>query len=384
MHANDVTPERVRRLAEMQAQRGRVLSLYLNLDPREIDKPQARTTAVNSLLHEARQQVEAYSDADHEARKGLREDLERLEGLLAPDQLPADGARAVAVFADGPDDLLEVLRLPRPVESRVVVDHTPHVEPLSALAEQERWCVALVNRSLARIMLGTPDGLVEVDSFDDETHQRHDQGGWSQGRWERSIEEEVADHYRRVAEALGLGARRGRYDRLLLAAPQEQQASIEAVLSTDVRRRLAGRLTLDVTDVTPEQVREAVSDWMRRGRGEHARARLERFAELRAQGTRAAGGLDEVLAALVERRVEVLAMHEGFTRPGLRDPETGWLGIEGQRPPTDGPVERHEDITEHAVALALEQDAEVLMVDPFEHAELSDEDGIAAILRFDR
>ncbi|MDQ3768848.1 MAG: hypothetical protein M3370_05125 [Actinomycetota bacterium] len=384
MHANDVTPEHVRRLAGMQARHGRVLSLYLNLDPREIDKPRARTSAVNSLLHDAREQVEAHTDADHDARKGLRDDLERVEDLLAPDQLPTDGARALAVFADGPDDVLEVLRLPRPVESRVVVDRTPHVEPLTAFQDEVRWCVALVNRSLARFMVGPPDALAEVESFDDDTHGRHDQGGWSQARFERSVEEDAADHLDRVAETLSLGARRGRWDRLLLATPEDQRRRLEDALPPDVRRRLAGHLSLDVSDVTPEDVRDAAADWVQRGRAEHARERLRRFAELRVQGARVAGGLDEVLVALVERRVETLLLHEGFARPGLRDPDTGWLGVEGQRPPTDGPIERHADITEWAIALAVEQDAEVLVVEPFAHEELRGEDGIGAILRFDR
>ncbi|HEV2820433.1 MAG TPA: Vms1/Ankzf1 family peptidyl-tRNA hydrolase [Solirubrobacteraceae bacterium] len=384
MHANDVTPEHVRRLAGMQARRGRVLSLYLNLDPRDLDKPEARTSAVNSLLHDAREMIEDYADADHDARKGLRADLERIEGLLAPGELPTDGARALAVFADGPDDLLEVLRLPRPVESYVVVDRTPHVEPLTAFEDEASWCVALVNRSLARFMVGPPDALAEVESFDDDTHGRHDQGGWSQDRWERSVEKEVADHLDRVAETLALGARRGRYDRLLLATPENQRKRVEAALPPDVRRRLAGHLNLDVSDVTPEQVRDAARDWAQRGRDEYVRERLRRFAELRAQGARAAGGLDEVLVALVERRVETLLLHEGFSRPGLRDPDTGWLGIEGQRPPTEGHIERHGDITEWAIALAVEQDAEILVVDPFAHEELRGEDGIGAILRFDR
>lgn len=384
MHANDVTPQRLRLLAGTRARRGRVLSLYLNLDPHEHDTPRARSSAVGSLLSEARGRVEAYVDADHDARQGLHDDLRRVEELLAPDQIPGDGAHGLAIFADGPDDLLEVLRLPRPVASQVVVDQTPHVEPLTAFEDETRWCVALVNRSLARFMVGSPDGLAEVGSFDDDTHGAHDQGGWAQARWERAVEEDVARHLDRVAHALALGARRRRYDRLLLATPQDQRSRVEAVLPAQVRRRLAGHLSLDVSDVTPEQVREVVRDWVERGRGEHARERLARFAELRAQDRRASGGLDEVLVALVERRVETLLMHEGFARPGLRDPDTEWLGIEGQRPPTDGRIECHTDITEWAIALALEQDAEVLVVDPFDHEELRGEDGIGAILRFDR
>ncbi|MDQ3675790.1 MAG: hypothetical protein M3401_03150 [Actinomycetota bacterium] len=145
MHANDVTPELLRRLAGTRAQRGRVLSLYLNLDPHEHDTLRARSSAVGSLLSEAREHVEAYANADHDARAGLRDDLRRVEELLAPDQIHGDGAHGFAIFADGPDDLLEVLRLPRPVASQVVVDQTPHVRSRPSRrrpAGASRWSTA--------------------------------------------------------------------------------------------------------------------------------------------------------------------------------------------------------------------------------------------------
>ncbi|HEV2771142.1 MAG TPA: host attachment protein [Solirubrobacteraceae bacterium] len=379
MHANDVTPETVRRLAGLRARNGKILSLYLDLDPQTHDTPRARSSAVNSLLSDARQRVEDYTDADHDAKAGLREDLERLEDLLAPDALPGDGTRGLAVFVSGPDDLLEVVRLPRPVSSQVVVDEAPHVEPLTAFEEHGRWCVALVNQSLARFFVGVPDGLAEVGGFDDDTKGRQEQL-----RHTRGENEEAHQHLRRVAAALALGLRRKRFDRLLLACPQEQRSSIEQALPPEVRQRLAGHLTLDVPDVTPEEVRSAVRETMVEAAAHELEDRLARFTELRAQGALSAGGLDEVLAALVERRVETLLIHDTFSRPGLHDPDTGWLGIEGQRPPTEGRVDRVDDITPYATDLALEQDADVITVTASEHHELEGEDGIAAILRFDR
>ena len=384
MHANDVTPETVRRLAGRRARNGKILSLYLDLDPHTHDTPRARSSAVSSLLSDARERVENYTDADPQAKAGLREDLARLEDLLAPDALPGDGTHGLAVFVSGPDDLLEVLRLPRPVASQVIVDETPHVKPLTDFEEHGRWCVALVNRSLARFLVGPPEALAEIGGFDDDTHGRHDQGGWSQARWERAVDEEAREHYQRVAAALALGVRRKRFDRLLLACPQDQLSSIEDVLPAEVRQRLAGHLTLDVSDVTPEEVRSAVREVMVEAAAHELEDRLARFTELRAQGALSAGGLDEVLAALVERRVETLLIHDTFSRPGLRDPDTGWLGIEGQRPPTEGRVERVEDITPYATDLAVEQSADVVTVTASEHHELEAEDGIAAILRFDR
>src|SRR4051812_35893972 len=48
MQANDITRERLRRLAATQPAHGKVLSLFFNLDPREFATPPARGTEMRS------------------------------------------------------------------------------------------------------------------------------------------------------------------------------------------------------------------------------------------------------------------------------------------------------------------------------------------------
>ena len=60
----------------------------------------------------------------------LRDDVERVRDVLLGSDIAANGTRAVAVYACGPEDLLEVVRLRRPVENKVVLDRTAFVEPL--------------------------------------------------------------------------------------------------------------------------------------------------------------------------------------------------------------------------------------------------------------
>lgn len=100
-------------------------------------------------------------------------------------------------------------------------------------------------------------------------------------------------------------------------------------------------------------------------------------------GQRAVTGLDDVLPALNERRVEVLVGSERFSAAGTLCPACGWLGGAGVSAcPADGSeLERLDDVAEAAVELALQQAAEIL---PLVHLvdELEGHGGIGALLRF--
>src|SRR3954462_15005228 len=122
MAANTITRDQVRRLADVRPPRGRVLSVVLNLDPAQFATPAARSTAITSVLTEATHRVEAAEGLDHDERVALKADVERVRGALQAGDIAQNGTRAVAVYACAPADLLEVVRLRRPVESAAVVD----------------------------------------------------------------------------------------------------------------------------------------------------------------------------------------------------------------------------------------------------------------------
>ena len=69
---------RLRRLADVHPDRGRVLSVYLNLDPSELPTPAARSSAVTSILTEAAHRVEEAGELAGDERRALRTDLERV------------------------------------------------------------------------------------------------------------------------------------------------------------------------------------------------------------------------------------------------------------------------------------------------------------------
>src|SRR3954452_4576904 len=179
MAANTITRDQLLRLADVRPERGRVLSVFLNLDPAQFATPAARSTAITSVLTEATHRVDDAKGLDHDEREALKADLDHVRDALQAGDLAQNGTRAVAVYACSPVGLLEVVRLRRPVDSAVVLDRAPYVEPLVADAGAERFCVLLANRRNARFFIGDETGLHETDRVEDDVHSQHDQGGWS-------------------------------------------------------------------------------------------------------------------------------------------------------------------------------------------------------------
>ncbi len=352
MAANTITRGRLRRLAELRPERGLVLSVFFNLDPSEFATPAARATELNSVVTAAAHKVDQAEGLDHEARQALRGDVERVREVLGGSGVASNGTHGLAVFACGPAGLLEVVRLAHPIESRAIVDDRPCVEPLVRSGSNESWSVLLVNRRTARIFLGTADGLEETDRITDDVHQQHDQGGWSQSNYERSVEQDKLNHLLRATDTLFARFKRRPFDHLLVGAPQELVREAEQRLHPYLRERLAGRLGIDVENSSAAAVQAAAAEAVDRYVAAVEREALDRLQQGIGRGDRGVSRPDAVMEALEQQRVEILLMAEDFDAPELDD----------------------------ALEKAILQSAKVIVVR--HHDDLTMHGGIGAVLRF--
>jgi peptide chain release factor subunit 1 len=383
MQANDITRERLRTLAGIRAGDGKVLSLFLNLDPREFATGAARSTEVRSLLDRAARLIRDDQALAPAARASLRADRGRGQAELGQGGLDAKGAHGLAVFASSAADLFEVLKLAEPVDHEPVIADAPFIEPLSAVGPPERWCALLVNRRVARLFCGPGAALEEVELIEDDLRRRHAQGGWSQANYQRSIDKDADDHLRHVAKVAFAHLRDDPPVGILIGAPQELAGDFEGHLHPYLRERLAGRLDLDVEHTSADDLRRAVAARIEETERAREDAALARLVEAFAGGAgRAASGLPEVLAAVHEQRVEILLVEGGFAAPGVLCPTCGWLGADGTATcPADGSAtEPVDDLVETAVERSLTQAADVRVLR--DRAELASHGRIAAVLRF--
>src|SRR3954447_1334748 len=312
MQANEVTPEHVRRLARSRPRGGKVLSVYVNLDPQSFAAPPARATAITSVLDEAERELRAaHDDLDHQAREGLKSGIDRARRFFEQD-FDAEGAQGVALFTDSGQELFEALKLPRPVDQRAVIDDTPYIEPLAALDSGARFLVILCNRRTGRLLVGGPDGLQELWSTESTVHGQHSQGGWSQRRYEESVDNEAMHHVRRVAEEAERRFGGQPLDGVLVGAPVGTLGRLEDELSGTLRERLIGRIDIDVENTSPDDVLAAARERLDQARREREDEDLAKLAEGLSGGpSPAAAGLVDVAGALNEQRVGTLLLGAG-------------------------------------------------------------------------
>jgi peptide chain release factor subunit 1 len=384
MQTNELRPERLRELAVLRPDGARVLSVFLNLDPAAFAEPPARASEIRSIVDELGRLARAQSEhLEHGAKLALRADVDRIEEFLGG--FSPKGAHGLVIYACGTADLFEVIRLPRPIPSRAVIDDSPFIEPLAGLVGLGSWFIVLVNRQTGRMFLGDRERLDEMDVIVDEVHGQHKQGGLSQARYQRSVDQDVQDHLRNVADAAFVHFKRAPFDRLLLGGPSEALADFEPKLHAYLQQRVAGRIDVDVENTSADDVHAAAAPKI--AEFEHARERdaLGRLREGVSKGGRAVAGLENVLEALNERRVQCLLFGEGFEAQGCTCPQCGWVGpLDGGVCPVDGTeVDCRDSIVESAVELALVQKAEVLVVRDEDHErELQSFGDIGAVLRF--
>jgi peptide chain release factor subunit 1 len=379
MQTSDVTPDRLQRLATFEAPGGaRVLSLYLNLDPAaNLAAPANRRSAVTSLLGEAHRAVEGQEELDRDARLALREDVKRAREELDAnlDDGWAEGAHALALFVCGPADVFEVVRLPRPVDSRVTIAERPAVEPLTETGPAERWAVFVLDGDDARLLEGVGDRLEEVASTS-RSHRGTATADLSARRYDGAVGLEERRFVEEAVELLRERDEREPYARIVIGATERIHDLVVATLAEPVRERVIGRVDAGADWEAPEDLRAKVEPLLRI---EETHREAEKLREAAHTGVR---GLVSTLPALYERRVDTLLIEPGLEHPGVVCPRCRWAAAEERGTcPVDGEtMQPHENLVEWAVELAIEQRATVLPLR--HHNDLAEHDGIGAALRF--
>src|SRR5919198_3123654 len=236
--ADPVTWSRLRELAGFRAEHGCATSVYLNLNPSEVPTAGDAQTRMSALLNTA-EKIDR-RDLTHEQRGALKGDFERIARWF-DDDFDRDGAQGVAVFAAGLDNFWTTIALPEPVPDRFKVGHEFFLAPLvPVVARADGTIVAVVGREAGQLYRLEAGRLQEIGDYSDDTPGRHDQGGWSQARYQRHIEKLVQEHVKDVAEVLDRNRRRLHVPKIVLVASEEMRSEFIDALSPEARDAVVG------------------------------------------------------------------------------------------------------------------------------------------------
>jgi peptide chain release factor subunit 1 len=227
-----ITWEQLRELAAFRAENGCAISLYVNLDPSEAPTAADVETRVNSQLSAAERLADERKDSmTHDQRAGLKADLERVRQWFDDGFDRQGGVHGIAVFAASLDNYWNALSLQTPVTDNVKIAGELYLAPLTEHVGRDGALVAFVGRERGQVYRLQGGALVEIADESDEVPGRHDQGGWSQARYERHIENIVGQHLRDVAATLERLVRRLRGVPVVLVGAEEIRSELDEVLS---------------------------------------------------------------------------------------------------------------------------------------------------------
>ena len=367
----------LRKLAEWTPGDVPVTSVYLSVDGRVRPRRQDFELALDGLLHRIRERA---SELDDAPRRSVEQDAGAIADHVR-ERFERGSNRGLALFSAHGAGLWEDIATSRPVRDRATVGPHPDLLPLEALVEvYESFCTVLVDSERARIFLAELGRVEERTELTDDVPGRHDQGGWSQARYRRHIDEHRLRHLKRTADVLFRFFKRRRFDHLILGGPDEVVQELEHELHDYLRKLVRARMSLPVT-ASPADVLERSLHLEEELERERERETVERVVAEQAAGRRAAAGLGPTLKALGEGRVETLVVSFDLSAPGFECPRCGALALEGGPcvacGEPRGPV---ADVVESAVAVALRQGARVETVT--QDGRLQALDGIGALLRF--
>jgi peptide chain release factor subunit 1 len=379
--AETVSWDGLRELAEFRAEKGRAISLYVDLDPSIVPTAGDADTRVNSLLAEGERHAGANSRGlTHDQRVALKADFDRIREYFEND-FDRDGVQGLAIFTAGLDNVWRPRALIEPVPDRVSVGREFHLAPLVPLVGRgEGAIVAVVGRERGELLRLHSGRLEEIVDKTDDLPGQHDQGGWSQARYQRHIEKLFAEHLREVAEELDRLVRAMRSPKVIVVASEETRAEFEDLIAKETQNAVVGWRSAEAHAQAAELL-ELTSPILEEARAKEEGELIERWREEAGRGERAASGWEETLEAASDARVEALLYQDGADHEASQCPACGRVSVAGGRCPLDATeMERREDGLDLAVhqTLAHGGTAHALTA----HQDLEPVQGIGALLRY--
>ena len=376
--AGMVTWSLLRELAGFRAEKGCAISLCLNLDPSDVPTAGDAQTRMNAMLHAADKTDR--TDLTHEQRSALKSDFERIRNWF-DDDFDRDGSRGLAVFAAGLDNFWRTVPLPQAVRDSARVGRDFYLSPLVPLVSRgDGTIVAVVGREQGQLYRLRAGRLEEIAEHYDETPGQHDQGGWSQSRYQRHIEKLVHEHVKGVAEELDRSKRQLQSPKIVLVCSEEIRSEFIDALSAEVRASVAGWTPVQA-QAGPAEILQAVTPVLDEAETKDEAEVIERWREEAGRNARAASGWEQTLEASSDARVELLLFAQGADRPAFRCPACGRAAVGEGSCPLDGTrLEPTDSGLDLAIHQTLAHGGAVWAIR--HHDDLGPVEGIGALLRF--
>jgi peptide chain release factor subunit 1 len=379
--------EQLDRLAAFEPAPYPVVSLYLNTQPGSTGRDQFKTFVRKEFAARSR----TYPAGSPE-RESLEKDLDRIARFLDT-ELDAS-ANGVAVFACSAGELFEAVQLTAPIEQHwLSISDQPHLYPLARIESlHPRYAAVLADTNAARILVFATGEVVSEHEIKGIKTKRTSQGGWSQARYQRHIENFHVQHAKEVVDALEKIVQQENITEIIVAGDEVVMPLLREQMPKHLAEKVVDHVRMNLNS-PPEQLIESSLEALRRVHSQTEREKVETAIGGFRSGGLGVVGPQDTLEALIKGQVEELLISSSLRElqpVGALAPSTASDSLEAVLPepvletvasgePADARTETIR-LADELITKAAQTGARITFVEDADL--LSDFGGVAAILRF--
>jgi peptide subunit release factor 1 (eRF1) len=379
--------EQLDRLAAFEQAPYPVVSLYLNTQPGQTGRDQFHTFVRKEFTARAK----TYPAGSPE-RESLDKDFERISSFLDTQVNPA--ANGVAVFACSAGELFEAVQTTAPIDQHwLYIGDQPHLYPLARIESLHPTCaVVLADTNAARIIVFAAGEVVAQEEINGVKTKRTSQGGWSQARYQRHIENFHLQHIKEVVDALEKIVQRENIPEIVVAGDEVVLPLLREQMPKHLQEKVVDHVRMNVNSPRDQLISSSL-DALRRAHTESEHEKVNaavggfRSGGLGVIGPEATldalinGQVDELLISSRLRSLQPVGAQGASTAadsPAVVLPEPAIEPMAAGEP-ADAGAEAVR-LADELVTKAMQTSAKVTFI---ENADLlADYGGVAAILRF--
>lgn len=364
-----------------------VVSLYLNTQPDQTGRDHFAPFVRKELAARIRTYPAHSPDRPH-----LEEDLQRITSWLETELQPS--ANGVAIFACSAAGLFEAVQLNAPIGQHwLSISDRPHLFPLARVESlYPTYAAVIADTNAARIFVFVTGEVVAQDEIRSLKTRRTSQGGWSQARFQRHIENFHLQHAKEVVDALDAIVQREPVEAIVLSGDEVILPLLREQLPKHLADKVLEQARLEA-DAPVAEILQATLDAVRTSQVTTDREKVDA-----AVGAYRAGGLGVVgpqgtMEALVRGQVDELLMSASLRElkavagaalaAVAAADDTAWSEPVVETVAAGEPADASPNVVRLAdelVKRAAQTGAKITVVEDADL--LADHGGVAALLRF--
>ena len=369
----------IKKLAKIPETDYPFISLYLNTKWEDEKQRERVRLFVKNELKEAQKLVKE----EEKIRKSLQRDSEEIQRYIdgVIHRTYDEGVNGIAILACSGIDAFIIYRSSIPFDNQFTISSKPSLRQLVQISDEYRGAIAvMVDTDRAKIFemsLGEIHLESQIESY---VPGRHEQGGWSQMRFQRHIREHMHQHHKGVAEQLVKLFDDERYENIVLIGQEHILATFRALLPERVKEKIKGELSAEFEEES-STLAQKVIEYLH---GEYLKEEdtiIEELIETALARGAATVGLSDTIEAINRGQVHRLLLDRDLKSQGWQCTKCLALGeITTLSCPFCNSAIETIDLAEEMIRSVINRDGEVDMVK--DHPKLSKYGGVGAMLRF--